>query len=88
MEFKRENYGGLNMESLTCELNGIKYLCVDEIYTNSNNKRLKIKLKKYEAIEQGVKDAHISFWSHSYIVVRVLVPEKNIVAYNNDSLND
>ena len=70
---------------ITVELNGIKYLIVEELATSKNEKRLTAKAKKHEAIYQGIKEINTGgFWGSAYGVIKILVPEKNIVAYNND----
>ncbi len=69
---------------VTVELNGIKYLIVEELATRINQKFLEEKIKAHEAIYQGIKEINQGgFWSGAYAVVKVLVPEKNIIEYNN-----
>ena len=70
---------------VTTELNGVKYLIVEELATRKNEKRLTDKAKKHGAIYQGIKELKTGgFWSETYAILKVLVPEKNIVAYNED----
>ena len=70
---------------LTTELNGVKYLIVEEVATTENGKKLIAKAEKYQAIYQGVKELNNGgFWGDPYLIVRVLVPEKNVLAYNNE----
>ena len=70
---------------ITTELNGIKYLIVEELATRENEKKLVAKAKKYGAIYQGIKELNKGgFWSDTYAVIKVLVPEKSVVAYNNE----
>lgn len=73
------------MESITCELNGIKYLLVEYPITSNNQKKIKEKCKKYECIMQGVgKVDRGGFFSDAYIIFKILVPEKNVIAWNDD----
>jgi hypothetical protein len=70
---------------ITVELNGIKYLVVEELATTRNQEEITAKVKKHEAIYQGIKQLNTGgFWGSSYGVIKILVPEKNIVAYNNE----
>jgi hypothetical protein len=72
---------------LTIELNGIKYLLVEELATVKNQKEINAKIKKYGAIYQGIKEINTGgFWGGAYGVIKVLVPEKSIVAYNLEDL--
>jgi hypothetical protein len=74
------------MESLTCELNGIKYLLVQEIITDANKESKDEKFEKFECIFQGVyKIEKGGFFSDSYALVKILVPEKNVIAYNAEN---
>jgi hypothetical protein len=73
------------MENITCELNGIKYLLVETPIVQSSVDELKGKCKKHGAIYQGVsKIDRGGFFSSPYMIVKILVPEKNVIAWNND----
>ena len=69
---------------LTCELNGIKYLAFEEIIIESNADKIERKIKKYNAINQGVIKVHSGILTTSYIIVRVLVPEDKVMDWAND----
>jgi len=70
---------------ITVELNGIKYLIVEELATTRNQEKLTAKAKRHQAIYQGVKQINTGgFWGSPYGIIKILVPEKSIVAYNND----
>ena len=72
---------------MTLELNGIKYLLVEEVLTVKNNKSLEEKRRKHNGIYQGVKEISKSgFLKSGFIIVKVLIPEENIVEYNLDLL--
>lgn len=46
------------------------------------------KIKKHEAIYQGVKDVKEGGWlSDAHLTMIILVPEKNVIAWNKDYLN-
>lgn len=71
---------------MTIELNGIKYLVVEELITSKNEEEINARLKKHQAICQGIKEIDIGgFWKGAYAIIKVLVPEENVVAYSNDS---
>lgn len=71
------------MENLTCELNGIKYLLVKYPFFNANKHKAEPLFKKYDCIVQGVSDIKIGgFFSSSSMIVSVLVPEHNVIAFN------
>ena len=73
------------MENITCELNGIKYLLVEVPITESNAKKIESRCKRHECIMQGVsKIDRGGFFSSAYMIVKILVPEKNVIAWNND----
>lgn len=73
------------MENITCELNGIKYLLVEELITESNVKKIERRCKRHECITQGVsKIDRGGFFSSAYMIVKILVPEKNVIAWKDD----
>lgn len=73
------------MEQIIYNLNGINYLLVEELITASNQKKKEKKLKFYDCIYQGVKEINRNSWFGSdYTIIKVLVPEKHIITYNND----
>ncbi len=75
------------MENMTCELNGIKYLLVDQVLTGTNPKKITEKIKKYEAIVKDHKrEERGGFFSSTYVIITVLVPEKHIMEWNNETL--
>lgn len=75
------------MENITCELNGIKYLLVECLVTKQNAKRIERRFKRHECIVQGVgKIDRGGLFSSMYMVIKILVPEKNVVAFNNDEI--
>jgi hypothetical protein len=73
------------MESITCELNGIRYLLVEELIEKSDAKTIEDRCKRHECIKQGIsKIDRGSFFRSAYVIVKILVPEKNVIAWNND----
>ena len=74
------------MEQLLYEINGIKYVLMEDFITTNNSEEIKAKIKKHEGIQQGVKEiSRGGFFSSPYLVIKVLIPEKNIIAWNNDA---
>lgn len=73
------------MGNLTCKLNGIKYLLVECPITDKNSKKIEDRCKKYECIMQGAKIKLGGFFSGSYVIAKILVPEKNVIEWNNDN---
>lgn len=77
------------MENLTCELNGIKYLLIKYPVLKSNKKRFDELIRKYDCLIQGIDTIKIGgFFSQSYMLLNILVPEKNIIAFNADENGD
>lgn len=72
---------------LTTTLNNKTYLIVEILVTRkTKEKDLMDKLKRHNAICQGVKEINSGgFWNDSYGIFRVLVPEENIIEFNNDT---
>lgn len=77
------------MEGLTTVLNGIKYLLIEYLVTDSTKiHEVKELVKKYDGIYQGVgKVGEVGgfFSSKRYAVIKILIPEKNVIAFNNES---
>ncbi len=73
------------MENITCELNGIKYLMVELLITDYNKKSKEKICTKYECIYKGIKKFERGgFFSEGHAIVTVLVPEKNVIAFNKE----
>lgn len=73
------------MNSITCELNGIKYLTIDVFITSDNKYHILNKIKKYNAIQQSIVKKHIGgFFSDDYAIIKILVPEKNVIDWNDN----
>ena len=65
------------MENLTCELNGTKYLRF-EIPVFRNDNFVSNAIKKHNGIIIAFKK------ENNYIVVSALIPEANMIAFNNE----
>lgn len=72
------------MQNLTLELNGTRYILVGRFVTAADAKKADKIIKKYECIIQDVKFIKGWFFYKSLLRVKILVPEKNIVAFNNE----
>jgi hypothetical protein len=81
----------IKKDQLTCELNGIKYLLVELQFTDDNKNQLSKAVEEHECILQsvgkverpGLMSGLFSVVSEEeYSIVRVLVPEKNVVEFN------
>ena len=73
------------MEQLIYELNGRKYLLVEIPVTESNSKKVEAKCKRHNGIYQGVKEISRGGWfSNAYFVIKILIPESQIEAFNAD----
>ena len=71
--------------NMIVELNNIKYLAVEIIVNRDNEKKIRKLMKKYECIYQGVvKIDRGGFFSSALGVFRILVPENNILKFNNE----
>lgn len=70
------------MDTLTTEINGIKYLLIETLITNNTQRdKYNAKLKELDCIYQGVKELRLGFFS-SYVIAKTLVPETNITKFN------
>lgn len=73
------------MEQLTCELNGIKYLLMERfIDSNSKMQRLRSISYRLECIEQGVTADDGGMFGVGHMIIKVLVPEKNVIQFNKE----
>lgn len=72
------------MEQLTCELNGTKYLLVDMLSFSNDAEEVRDLLEKYDCIFQGISKVNNGFFTRSYAIIKVLVPEHNVVAFNKE----
>lgn len=74
------------MNDLIHEINGLKYLLVEFFVADKNIlKDLLQKCEKYDCIFQGVKQVKQG-WFSSYMILNILVPESNLIAFNKDNL--
>lgn len=72
------------MEQFIYELNGRKYLLVEIPIIESKKDQTEAKLKKFECIYQGIKEINRGgFFSNAYMIIKVLVPEENVQAFND-----
>lgn len=73
-----------HMENIIYELNGKKYLLVELIITGSSYKESIKNVEKYNGIYQGIKETKQGgLFSSGYVIIKVLIPEENIVAFNS-----
>ena len=71
------------MEQILYEIAGIKYLLVERQYTEENKNNLNKIAKQHNCIWQGVKEIkQDGFFSKGYAIVKILVPEDQVVAFN------
>jgi hypothetical protein len=74
------------MENITVELQSKKYLLVEVLCTASNERKLKALFKKYGCIHQGIKEIKTGgFLTPNYAIAKYLVPEENVIAFNNEN---
>ena len=75
------------MENTTCKLNGVKYLSVEAIVSNKSDiERLDNQCKRYGCIKQSIVKIESGYgYSNGYVIVKILVPEKNVIAWSNDN---
>lgn len=71
------------MEQLIYEINGKKYLLMEDTITdNTTRDNLKEKCKRLNCIPQGIKDwKPPTLWKNGRAVIKVLVPEENVMAF-------
>lgn len=78
-------YNMYTSEQLLFEINGRKYVLIEELFTSASHKKMQAKYKKYECIEQGIKEINRGgFFQTAFAIIKVLVPEENISAFNNE----
>ncbi len=78
------------MEQIKIEILGEQYILVEEIQTVGNTQKLNKKVKQVDGIFQGVKEINEgSFWSSikAFAIVKILIPEKNILIWNRLNMN-
>lgn len=64
---------------------GENYVMVEELITTRTLTKYKTKIKSNQCIEQGIKEFNRGGWfGDPLVIVKVLVPEKNILKYNNE----
>lgn len=68
------------------ELFGKKHLLVEVIFTTGTTKRITAAMEKFNCIYQWVKEVHRGwFFSESYIIMKILVPEESIIGFNAET---
>lgn len=74
------------MEStIIVELNGVKYLLVERLITRSNIAKMDARRKRHGVIYQGIKKIDTGgFFTDVHVIATLLVPEKNVIAWDND----
>lgn len=72
------------MNNLTVELNGIKYVLLERIATKETGNKADKIIKKHGGIIQGLHLVKGWFFYKTYIKYTVLIPEQNIIAFNNE----
>lgn len=71
-------------EQIIHEILGERYIAIDECFTFKSHSlaNYKKKISLFDCIEQGIKEINTGTWrSNWFVVVTVLVPEKNIIKY-------
>jgi len=71
-------------KQLIHKIDGINYLLFELPITNSNKDKMEITIKKHGGIMQGVKTVNRSFWGNGYVIANILIPEKNVLAFNRE----
>jgi hypothetical protein len=70
---------------LAPKLNGVKYVKVEIFANKENGNKIKAKIKRYDAIYQGVKEFNNGgAFKSAYAILEYLVPEKNVAGFNSD----
>lgn len=69
------------MEKILHEINGIKYVLIEQVVVDENRKLVDRYAKHYNCICQGLKEAKRGFLYRSYAVFKILVPEQHIFEY-------
>lgn len=70
------------------ELNGVKYLSIEVLQTVKNEYTIERLCKKYEYINQGIKEINTGgFFNLAFAVINILVPEKYVNDFSEESYN-
>lgn len=74
------------MENITFELNGIKYVMIEVFIIENNGSKIERRCNRHECIVQGIVEINNGGWnSRPYAIVKILVPEQNLMAWENDN---
>ena len=74
-------------EQILYEIYGTKYVLIEmgAITARDTDKASKL-LKKHDGIWQGIKEINRGgLFSSSVVIVKVLIPERNIIAFNEEN---
>lgn len=72
------------MDRLNYSVNGVDYLLMEIYVSGKNHKEVDATLKKYNVICQGIKEIKFNFLFRNYCILKVLVPEFNVVDFDNE----
>jgi hypothetical protein len=74
------------MEQLIYKIAGKKYMLFEvPIVGSAGAKKFEQRMKRHKGICQGVKEMkRETFWTSASIIVKALIPEENIIAFNED----
>lgn len=62
------------------------YILINQFVANVNKKKVTDAIVKFECIVQGLEMLRGSFWTPTFLSVKILVPEDRIIEYNKINL--
>lgn len=70
------------------QINGKNYVLISD-YVRSEKGLIECqqRIKKYKCIFQGLQNATSGFWADKSCYINILVPEENIMAFNNEIID-
>lgn len=72
------------MDQIKTNIQGENYILVEVPILKNNNDEIISVGDKYQCIYTGIKEVSAAtFWNKAIYAVKLLVPEKNIVKFNN-----
>lgn len=71
------------MDTLIHEVNGKKYLLVEQLVNQNNINKVQNLCRNLKCIDIGVKEMkRATFFSSPYAIIKILVPEEHVERWN------
>jgi hypothetical protein len=70
------------MEQLIYTINGVNYVLIELPVTENNQKKVQKTAEDHDCIFQGVKEIKRSLFFGGHAIIKYLVPEQRLIAFN------